>query len=164
MSTKLLILMIGFLCLNIWWLFYPFFFWWIFKSFSIFVVTNSATVNRVHDPLSRCVTVSFGHACPLHDSSELVLMKNISQLFFLLKKWHAGMFCWRIQSISVNWLYCFLCQLLGLVMVSSFQEIGSEEITSSPEIKNCPIHTQWITTRMFRAPWENEQHVSQLQL
>lgn len=156
--------MICFLCLNIWWLFYPLFFQWIFKSFSIFVVTNSAIVNRVHDPLSRSVTVSFGHACPLHDSSELVLMKNISQLLFLPKKWHAAMFCWRIQSISVNGFYCFLCQLLGVVMVPCFQEIGSEEITSSPEIKNFPIHTQWITTRMFRAPWENEYHVRQIQL
>lgn len=154
--------MIGFLCLNIWWLFCPFFFWWIVKSFSIFVVTNSATVNRVHDPFSRCVTVSSAHACPLHHSSELVLMKNISQLLFLLKKWHAGMFCLRIQSISVNWLYCFLCQLLGVVMVPSFQEIGSEEITSFPEIKNCPIHTQCITTSMFRVPWENEHHVRQI--
>lgn len=154
--------MIGFPCLNIWWLFYPFFFRWIFKSFSIFVVTNSATVNRVHDPLSRCVTVSSAHACPSHDSSELVLMKYVSQLLFLLKKWHAGMLCRRIQSISVNWLPCFLCQLLGVVMVPSFQEIGSEEITSSPGIKNCPIHTQWITTRMFRAPWKNEHHVRQI--
>lgn len=154
--------MIGFLCLNIWWLFYTFFFQWIFKLFSIFVVTNSATVNRVHDPLSRCVTVSSAHACPSYDSSELVLMKNVSELLFLLKKWHASMFCRRIQSISVNWLHCFLCQLLGVVMVPSFQEIGSEEITASPGIKNCPIYTQWITTRMFRTPWKNEHHVRQI--